>query len=321
MRVGQNPAKSIDHVAQAQSITVAMVTYIPFLRGYYTHALDVLKLSLESLWQNSDRPYDLLVFDNASCPEVCAYLEHARQDGRIQYLVLSEKNVGKGGAWNFLFGAAPGDLIVYADGDVYFHSGWLSALLQVFDTFPNAGMVTGMPLLNPLEFSASTLSWAQQNPEVTLERGKLLPWEDYWRHAGTLGSDMTEARAFYEQNESVLIHHKGEKFFVGAGHFQFLARKEVLQHVVPIPSDRPMGQVRNLDIAIDRMGYLRLCTTQWWVEHLGNTPPEKAQFSDVFKQGSLDVDGKLTASLWQRKNIRNLLLRLHNKTFELLYRR
>ena len=35
MRVGQNPAKSIKQVAQPKKITVATVTYIPHLKGYY----------------------------------------------------------------------------------------------------------------------------------------------------------------------------------------------------------------------------------------------------------------------------------------------
>ncbi|MCK4901517.1 MAG: glycosyltransferase family 2 protein, partial [Anaerolineales bacterium] len=105
MRVGQNPAKSINQVPQPQNITVAVITYIPFLSGFYTQSLDVLQICLESLWDSTNMPYDLLVFDNASCPEVRTYLQEAHQQERIQYLVLSDKNVGKGGAWNFIFQA------------------------------------------------------------------------------------------------------------------------------------------------------------------------------------------------------------------------
>jgi hypothetical protein len=58
----------------------------------------VLKVCLGSIWENTDVPYDLLVFDNASCPEVCAFLSDTYRKGKIQYLVLSDKNIGKGGA-------------------------------------------------------------------------------------------------------------------------------------------------------------------------------------------------------------------------------
>ena len=76
MRTGQNPAKSIKHVAQPERVTVAVVTYIPFLSGYYTESLDVLKVCLDSLWHNTDMSYDLFVFDNASCSEVRDYLRY-----------------------------------------------------------------------------------------------------------------------------------------------------------------------------------------------------------------------------------------------------
>jgi len=157
MRLGQNPAKAIDHVAKPARVTVAVVSYIPFLGGYYSQSLDVLKACLESIWSNTDQPYDLLVFDNASCAEVRTYLAAQQQEGRIQFLLLSEKNIGKGGAWNFIFAGAPGEIIAYADSDIYFLPGWLPAQLKVLETFPNPGMITGMPMWSPAEYSTSTV--------------------------------------------------------------------------------------------------------------------------------------------------------------------
>ena len=70
-RKGQNPAKKIEKVAKPERVTVALITYIPFLHGYYQHSLDVLEVCLDSILANTTFPYDVLVFDNASCPEVC----------------------------------------------------------------------------------------------------------------------------------------------------------------------------------------------------------------------------------------------------------
>ncbi|HLA96893.1 MAG TPA: glycosyltransferase family A protein, partial [Anaerolineales bacterium] len=159
--MGQNPAKFIETVSQPEQVTVAVLTYIPFLGGYYTQSLEVLKTCLNSIWQNTPDPYDLLVFDNASCPEVRQYLQDAHQAGKIQYLMLSNRNIGKSGAWNLIFGAAPGEYIAYADSDIYFYPGWLSAHLKVFEEFPNAGMVTGIPMCSSAEFSSSTIQWAE----------------------------------------------------------------------------------------------------------------------------------------------------------------
>ncbi len=77
-------------------------------------------------------PYDVMIFDNHSCAEVRAYLKEASDQGKIQYLVLSETNIGKIGAWNYMFGAAQGEYIVFSDGDIGFRPGWLAASLDLF---------------------------------------------------------------------------------------------------------------------------------------------------------------------------------------------
>jgi len=53
MRIGQNPAKFVNEVAKPERITVAVLNYIPFLSGFYAEMLDVLKVCLNSLYQNT----------------------------------------------------------------------------------------------------------------------------------------------------------------------------------------------------------------------------------------------------------------------------
>jgi glycosyltransferase involved in cell wall biosynthesis len=123
MRIGQNPAKFVQTVAKPEHITLAVLNYIPFLSGFYAEALEVLKQCLSSARQDAGYPFDLLVFDNGSCAEVQDWLLNEHRGGRIQYLYLSAKNLGKGGAWNQIFGAAPGEILSYADSDVHFFPG------------------------------------------------------------------------------------------------------------------------------------------------------------------------------------------------------
>ena len=223
MRVGQNPAKSIEHVPQPQRVTVALVSYIPFLSGYYAQGLDVLKTCLGSLWQSTQTPYNLLVFDNASCDEVRLFLTDAQRQGRIQYLVLSDRNVGKGGAWNFIFQAAPGEVIAYADSDVLFRPGWLERSLEILDAYPQAGMVTARPMRTPEVFYTSTLNWASQQPDVTVEQGGFLPWETYLEHVLSLGTAEEQAREWYASRQDIRLTRQGVSAHVSAAHFQFTA--------------------------------------------------------------------------------------------------
>ncbi len=318
MRVGQNPAKSVDFVAQPENVTVAIISYIPTLGGYYAQSLEVLKACLSSIWENTCLPYDLMVFDNASCPEVRVYLSEAHAQGNIQYLVLSEKNIGKAGAWNFIFGAAPGEYVAYADSDIYHFPGWLGPQVELLETFPQAGMVTGMPMWTPAEYSTATSAWAECTPAVAIERGKFLTWDDYWRHSRSLGAEEPKARAHFESIEDVTMLYQGRRYFIGAAHFQFVARKAALQSVLPIPSERPMGQVRLLDIALNERGYLRFSTQNWWVQHMGNTLQD--EFQPQGAASPAKPAPRSSAKFWGFKPVRKIVNWLYHRTFKILYR-
>jgi len=323
MRLGQNPAKSVNFVAQPAEITVAVVVYIPFLGGYYSEGLSVLKLCLGSIWKNTHIPYDLMVFDNGSCPEVHEYLTLCHQKGKIQYLTLSEKNIGKVGAWNYIFGAAPGKYVAYADSDVFHFPGWLSPQIGVLELLPNAGMVTGMPLLASEELSSATVAWAKANSEVTWERGQFITWEDFFRHSGTLGRSESEIRHYYDQNPIVRIGVGEKQFYASASHFQFVSRKETLQKIFPLSADRPMGQVRQLDEAINRLGYLRLSTPEWYVQHIGNSLPKNqaAQELDKFLQSpQKNSQVNERKSIWDLKILQKILRWIYDRIFEILYK-
>ena len=321
MRVGQNPAKRIPYVAKPERVTVAVITYIPFLGGYYAQSLDVLKVCLKSIWENTEQHFDLMIFDNASCEEVRAYLVNERNKGNIRYLILSDKNIGKAGAWNFIFQAAPGEYIAYADSDVYHYPKWLSALVKDMDLLPKLGMLTGMPLRSSEEYSTATLDWSKANPDASLEVGSFLPWEDFWKHARSLGADETEMRARYAEGEDIRLTYQHRQFYVGAGHFQFMTRKDIIQQVLPIPSRRPMGEVRLLDIALNDAGFLRLSTKEWHVQHIGNQLSGTSFERELGKQPS--TTGNRTT---KRKNkflnwhpVRRILQGIYHWIFKILY--
>ena len=190
MRKGQNPAKFVKDVARPERITIALLNYIPFLSGFYAETLDVLKVSMESMRKDAGLPFDLMLFDNGSCKEVRAFLVKEKEEGRIQYLILSEKNMGKGGAWNVMLTGAPGEIIAYTDSDVLFSPNWLSRSVEILETFPNVGMVTARPFRTPPEFYESTLTWARNN--ATLEDGQFIPWETFLEFNLSLGQTEEE---------------------------------------------------------------------------------------------------------------------------------
>ncbi len=316
MRVGHNPARFVEKVAQPAGITVAVVNCIPFLSGYYEQGLDVLKTVIKSLHATREaaHPYDVMVFDNHSCSEVRAYLQEAFRDGNIQYLVLSDTNIGKIGAWNFMFGAAQGKYVVFADGDVGFRPGWLKASLELFDAFPNVGMVTARPLRSPMEYSSATLEWARQQALGVYEEDQFLDWACYWEHARSTGYSEEKARADFPLGRDHRLIFGGKTAFIGATHFQFMARSELLKQIIPLSSEQPMRGERALDVAINDLGYLRLLTDKPYVWHMGNTLTDSPRVAaPARKRKSL-----LQRVLWL-PIIRRSLLWLNNRIFRLYF--
>ncbi|RME91411.1 MAG: glycosyltransferase family 2 protein [Anaerolineae bacterium] len=318
MRKGQNPAKFVKSVAKPERITVAVLSYIPFLSGFYAESLDVLKVCLNSLREGADLPFDLLVFDNGSCEEAREYLVAEKEAGRIQYLILSEKNLGKGGAWNIIFGGAPGEIIAYADSDVLFYPGWLSRSVEILETFPNVGMVTSRPFhTNPLLYS-STLKWAKETKEVALSQGKFIPWDIYREFDLSLGQPEAEIRLRYESTDYWMVTYKGVKAFVGASHWQFVAYKSILQRFLPFSMSRPMGQVRQLDERMNAQGYLRLMVPDPLVMNLSNSTK---YLEDRYQKSvsKTKTRAKGLKRLLEVPIVKKVLLKVYNSIFDLYY--
>jgi glycosyltransferase involved in cell wall biosynthesis len=316
MRAGQNPAKFVEQVGHAERITVVILTHIPYLYGYYKHGLDVLSLSLHSLREHTQIAYELLVFDNGSGPEAVELLNRYRHGGLIDYLMLSNRNLGKGKAWDLIFNAAPGEIIAYADSDVYYYEGWLGAGLDLLETFPQSGMVTCRPLRTPPELYSSSLVWAEQDPEATLDRGSFIDWDVFLEHDINLGQDQTQIRARFDETEDLRVHYRGCSALLGAGHWQFIARKNVLTKFTPLGIERPLGDDRKLDQQMNGHGYLRLMTPDPYVRHLGNTlPADLSAGSGSAASSARRRRAPLFRRLLQLRAVRFVLMAVYNRIF------
>ena len=279
-RIGINPSRSQTVSFTPPRVTVAVLVYAPHQAGYFQHRMDVTRLTLESILANTEDPYELLVFDNGSCPEMVAYLQELFAQGKIDRLVLSAHNIGKLNALYRIAQLASGSVIAYSDDDVYHMKGWLPAHLAVLDSFPNVGAVTGFYIRQRVVMSSdSTLAWAGNGAE-NLERGLLMPrkWEEEYMD----NSGRTEERYQSEVAgvEDVVVSYHGLKAWVSAHHFEVLTPKKVLLEVLDEMltdgwSDQLMGRMVEMDDRMDAKGYLRLTTYAQTMRLLGNALDEE----------------------------------------------
>ncbi len=258
-------------------VTVAVLTYVPNSLGYFENRLDVTKTCLQSIIKNTNSSYDLMVFDNGSRPELVNYLRQLKDEGQIDFLILSSQNIGKIGALQLMFKAAPGEVIAYCDDDVFYLPGWLEKHLEVLDTFPNVGVVSGMYIKSHMkEGIESTLKFAHSKG-VEYQQGSLIDPDLEQHYMDQMGRTPEKYRSEIAGLQDVLITYKGIQVWASAGHYQFVCKKSAILQVLPKTwSGNLMGQMRDLDVAIDRLGMLRVCTTPPTLRLLGNQIDERA---------------------------------------------
>ena len=291
-RIGINPSRGQKLDFTPARTTVAVLVYAPHQAGYFQNRLDVTRMTIESILANTREPFDLLVFDNGSCPEMVDYLKSLEADGKIDYLILSKRNVGKLNALKIIFNSAPGEIVAYTDDDVFHLPGWLDAHLKIIDTFPNVGAVTGFYIRQRVAMSSdSTLAFVNQ-PGIQTERGLLMPrkWEE--EYLVNSGRDWERYEKEVAGIEDIIVTYQGLQAWVSAHHFQMVCPKAVIQEVLDemLPegwSGDVMGRMVEMDDRMDARGYLRFCTREQTVRLMGNAISEEV--ADLARESGLDV--------------------------------
>jgi hypothetical protein len=87
----------------------------------------------------------------------------------------------------------------------------------------------------------------------------------------SLGQEDDYSRGLINNSEDILLIYRNTKAIVGGSHWQFTARKDILDSFLPFQMDRPMGQVRQLDDRMNQKGYLRLMLPEPLAMNLSNT--------------------------------------------------
>jgi len=305
-----NPGRGKKSDYSPARVTVAMLTYNPNKLGYFQDRLDVTLACLESIFINTSAPYDLMVFDNGSNEETVSALRALRDAGKIDFLILSSQNIGKIGALQIMLKATPGEIIAYCDDDVFMLPGWLERHLEVIDAYPNVGAVTGMYIKPHMKEGISSSLKFAKGSEVKAEYGTLVDRELEQHYIEQTGRTWEKYLEEISGLEDVRITYKGIQTFVSAGHYQFAAKKSAILQALPATwTGNLMGQMRELDMAIDKLGLLRLCTTPPTLRLLGNLIDQSA--ANELRKFGVDVKNtqqKKTTAGWKKRLLRSRMV-------------
>lgn len=333
MRKGQNPAKSGVKAYQPRRLGIATLVYIPVQEGYFDQSLEIFKIHLASVRQYTSEPFDYLVFDNGSCPEVKRELEKLHEQGLIDWLILSEHNLGKTGALNLILAGMPNDWICFTDSDMLFREGWLDACWKINESYPNCGMIGAQIIFPDWDVDKGNTVFRQtHDPHFIFSQEKALPWivDEYTTARGA--SD--ERTLVYREMllDKVRNTDTGVEVFLGGNsHQQFLIRREVIRQILPLPSGLQLSREQDTyqDHRLDELGYLHPTTTVPYLYHMGNTIDPGI----VPEVNKLHLDGETAASqprrpakknlvwkilvwLCQNRRTRRVMQRLYNNLYE-----
>jgi hypothetical protein len=339
MRQGQNPSKLGLPAYKPKRLGLGLLSYIPSQDGYFSHSLEVLNYQIASI-HNSTNEFDLLVFDNGSCPEVQDELRHLQTKGLIHFLILSQYNIGKTGALNWILASLPNEVIGFSDGDVLFRPGWLETSLEILRAFPTAGLVSVQPCLFDILKSEGQAHHSLETESLYhVSDGFLDPVvvEEYGRGVGLDISKIEELK-----QKSVRIVEKtttGVCAVIGQSHMQFILLRDVARRILPLPSSYALyrEETKKLNERIDQLGLVQLTSLDAFVYHMGNqldstvrdeirrmnldailqrTPGMPSKTSQSRVKSSKGRAIKALSQLAQIKPFKKILQRLYNLLFE-----
>lgn len=346
-RTGRHPLKGVKSTTKlTKDLTITTIVYIPMLSGYWQESLEVFKLFIDSIYKNTNQPFDLMVFDNGSCTDVQDYLLYLRSIDKIQFLILSQHNLGKTGALSFLLSAAPGNFVTYADSDLYFLPGWLENSLAVFNEFPKAGKVTALPIVMNTsskifdEIFSNALTDAKKDPSITVEAGVLVQNNLLDAHRLSLGESVEQYQSRISNRKDILLRKNNCEVLVSGADHQFTINRSALNSIIPLRVDNQ--EVKGdaiyspiLEYCLSSAGYWQLSTTGYFVHHMGNHIPDfKNELpwvsQEEFHSGFVKVTGPLVNKvmykkgsflyhLYHAKFVRMLLKKIHLFSYRLLY--
>ena len=116
--------------------------------GHLATRSQMMRMSIESLAENTDYPCEVIVVDNGGKPDDTDYLAQKVRDGVINTLIRNKDNMHFGYARNQGIKFATGSYLAICDNDILYQPKWLSKTIEPLLKFPDKKFIAS-PYLTP----------------------------------------------------------------------------------------------------------------------------------------------------------------------------
>jgi len=282
MRKGFNPNKDSLQEEVIYKHRIIIPLHIPHLNSYYKEVLEILKVSLHSIYKTIHHNTAITIAANGCIKEVELFLHQQFQEGLINELILS-KTPGK---LNSILKAVRGNKEPYftiSDADILFLPNWFEETFKIFNAFPKAGVVGIIPQTKMHSYLAKNVIFDTLLSKKLSFRNVLNPEAiaKFYKSIGREG-DYSEGSA----KMALSIENKNKtRALVGSGHVVATYRRELFFNDHSFSTFKLGGDSEYiyLDLPVVKKGYWRLTTEDNYGYHMGNTIEPWMQVIDFSK--------------------------------------
>ncbi|WGK63801.1 glycosyltransferase [Croceiramulus getboli] len=293
MRSGVNPQKYLDKRNVRFWHRILVPIHIPDLENdYYKESLDITKICLERLIATiNPETTAITVINNNSIVQLRDLLSELMPS--VDKVVHYNSNKGKVNAVLAEVRGAYEPFITITDADVLFFAGWETAVFEVFQTHPKAGVVSPLPM-PALAFYHNESLFFDHLISSRLKYGSVTSQKDHQLYLKSMSNDALLKRVGSQPNwnEKQYYLDRKTKAIVGAGHFAATYRTKLFRGEESFP-ERVFENAYE-SVFIDQLasikGYYRLSTKETFAYHMGNKLDKDIPESDLPLTEKIDKD-------------------------------
>ena len=274
MRKGENTSKDVFLERKESFHRIIIPLYIPHEKEYYKQSYQIFEMCLDSIHKTTVNNVEISVICNACSSEVNERVFNLFNRGRIDEFIVVREGIGKINALLKALRTSEERLITITDADVLFLNGWEEAVINVFEAFPKAGVVSPVPIFrkhNNLTYNI----WFDYLFSKKLRFTEVKNPEALTRFANSIGWPWLDEK--YKDIILTLSGSNNIRAVVGSPHFVATYKKEIFQTLPKENSNFQLGgnsELKYTDEPVIKCDGYRLATEDNYGYHLGNVIEE-----------------------------------------------